>query len=146
MPAAKRVGVSGADVWVVSPSRQTEPMSGFASFAMINLDSEDPPALASFYSAVLGWNVLHSEADYAMIGDGSINIGFGKVPGYSAPGWPAESAPKRYHLDLYVDDLEEAEGKALALGATKPDEQPNPSGWRVLLDPGGHPFDICLKS
>jgi len=50
---------------------------------MINLDSEDPAGLASFYSAVLGWNVLHSEADYAMIGDGSINIGFGKVPGYS---------------------------------------------------------------
>ena len=66
---------------VVSPSGQTEAMSGFASFAMINLDSEDPAGLASFYSAVLGWNVLHSEADYAMIGDGSINIGFGKVPG-----------------------------------------------------------------
>ena len=112
---------------------------------MINLDSEDPAGLASFYSAVLGWNVLHS-ADYAMICDGSINIGFGKVPGYSAPGWPEESAPKRYHLDLYVDDLDAAERDALALGATKPSEQPNPSGWRVLLDPGGHPFDICLKS
>jgi predicted enzyme related to lactoylglutathione lyase len=121
-------------------------MSGFASFAMINLDSEDPAGLASFYSAVLGWNVLHSEADYAMIGDGSINIGFGKLPGYTAPGWPAESAPKRYHLDLYVDDLDEAEQQAMALGARKPDEQPNPSRWRVLLDPGGHPFDICLKS
>ena len=47
--------------------------------------------LASFYSAVLGWNVLHSEGDYAMIGDGSINIGFGKVPGYTAPGWPEEA-------------------------------------------------------
>ena len=60
---------------------------------MINLDSEDPAGLASFYSAVLGWNVLHSEAEYAMIGDGSINIGFGKVPGYTAPGWPEESGP-----------------------------------------------------
>jgi hypothetical protein len=55
---------------------------------------------------VLGWDVLHSEAEYAMIGDGSINIGFGKVPGYAAPGWPDEAAPKRYHLDLYVDDLD----------------------------------------
>jgi predicted enzyme related to lactoylglutathione lyase len=135
----------GVDVSVVSPARQTEPMSGFASFGMVNLDSDDPAALASFYSAVLGWDVLHSEDEYAMIGDGSINIGFGKVPGYAAPGWPAESAPKRYHLDLYVDDLDEAEQQALALGATKPTEQPNPSRWRVLLDPGGHPFDICLK-
>ena len=80
---------------------------------MINLDSEDPAGLASFYSAVLGWNVLHSEADYAMIGDGSINIGFGKLPGYTAPGWPAESAPKRYHLDFYVDDLEPDVDRAL---------------------------------
>jgi predicted enzyme related to lactoylglutathione lyase len=120
-------------------------MPGFASFAMINLDSDDPAGLASFYSRVLGWDVLHSEAEYAMIGDGSISIGFGKVPGYAAPGWPDEAAPKRYHLDLYVDDLDTAEEKALALGATKPSEQPNPSRWRVLLDPGGHPFDICLK-
>jgi hypothetical protein len=44
-----------------------------------------------------------------------------------------------------VDDLDAAEEKALALGASKPSEQPNASQWRVLLDPGGHPFDICLK-
>ena len=98
---------------------------------MINLDSENPAGLASFYSAVLGWNVLHSEGDYAMIGDGSINIGFGKVPGYTAPGWPEESGPKRYHLDLYVDDLDAAEQQALDLGASKPAEQPSPDRWRV---------------
>ena len=121
-------------------------MPGFASLAMINLDAADPVALAAFYSQVLGWEVLHSEGEYAMIGDGSTSIGFGRLPGYSAPGWPAETAPKRFHLDLYVDDLEKAEAQALTLGASKPAEQPNPDRWRVLLDPGGHPFDICLKS
>jgi predicted enzyme related to lactoylglutathione lyase len=120
-------------------------MTGFATLAMINLDAEDPAALATFYSQALGWEVLHSEAEYAMIGDGSTSIGFGKLPGYSAPGWPQETAPKRYHLDFYVDDLDKAEEQALALGATKPGEQPNPERWRVLLDPGGHPFDICLR-
>ena len=121
-------------------------MTGIATLAMINLDAQDPSALARFYAAVLGWDVLHSEDAYAMIGDGSTSIGFGQVPGYSAPGWPQESAPKRYHLDFYVDDLDKAESEALALGATKPSEQPQPDRWRVLLDPGGHPFDICLKS
>ncbi|WP_067503612.1 VOC family protein [Actinoplanes sp. TFC3] len=121
-------------------------MSGFATLAMINLDAENPGALATFYSEVLGWNVLHSETQYAMIGDGSTSIGFGQVPGYSAPGWPQEQAPKRYHLDFYVEDLDKAEQQALALGATKPDNQPNPERWRVLLDPAGHPFDICLQS
>ena len=77
-------------------------MSGFASFAMINLDSEDPAGLASFYSAVLGWNVLHSEADYAMIGDGSINIGFGKLPGYTAPGWPERVRDRSATTSTYM--------------------------------------------
>jgi predicted enzyme related to lactoylglutathione lyase len=120
-------------------------MPGFASLAMINLDCAEPPALATFYSQLLGWDVTHSEADYAMVGDGSVNIGFGKVPGYQAPGWPTEAAPKRYHFDLYVDDLDSAEKQALALGASKPAEQPNPQRWRVLLDPAGHPFDICPR-
>ena len=79
---------------------------------------------------MLGWKVLHSEGDYAMIGDGTMSIGFGRVPGYSAPGWPVEAAPKRYHLDFYVDDLDKAEEQALALGATKPAEQPTPDRWR----------------
>jgi predicted enzyme related to lactoylglutathione lyase len=121
-------------------------MPGFASLAMINLDAADPEALASFYAGVLGWEVLHRDTEYAMIGDGSTSIGFGKVPGYSGPGWPQEAAPKRYHLDLYVDDLDKAEEQALALGATKPENQPTPERWRVLLDPGGQPFDICLRS
>ena len=121
-------------------------MPGFATLAMLNLDAEDPAALAAFYSKVLGWDIVHSEEAYAMIGDGSTTIGFGQVPGYSAPGWPQEAAPKRYHLDFYVDDLDKAEEQALALGATKPEDQPNAERWRVLLDPGGHPFDICLKS
>ncbi len=120
-------------------------MPGFATLAMLNLDAEDPAALASFYARVLGWEVLHSEAEYAMIGDGSTSIGFGQVPGYSGPGWPQEAAPKRYHLDFYVDDLDKAEEQALALGATKPAEQPNPERWRVLLDPAGHPFDLCPR-
>ena len=122
-------------------------MPGFATLAMINLDAEDP-AGAGRRSTPRCWagRSLHSEAEYAMIGDGSTSIGFGRVPGYSAPGWPQEAAPKRYHLDFYVDDLDKAEEQALALGATKPAEQPNPDRWRVLLDPGGHPFDLCLRS
>ncbi len=121
-------------------------MPGFASMAMINVDADNPAAQATFYASVLGWEVLASQEEYAMIGDGSVSIGFGRVPGYSGPGWPDESAPKRYHLDFYVDDLDSAEEQALALGATKPGEQPQPDRWRVLLDPGGQPFDLCLKS
>jgi predicted enzyme related to lactoylglutathione lyase len=120
-------------------------MSGFAGLAMINLDAADPAAQAAFYSQVLGWEVTHSSGDYAMISDGSTSIGFGRVPGYSGPGWPDETTPKRFHLDFYVDDLDKAEGQALALGATKPATQPDPEHWRVLVDPSGHPFDLCPR-
>src|SRR6187200_173033 len=108
------------------PYAKGHAMPGFATLAMINVDAADPAGLATFYSRVLGWDVLHSEAEYAMIGDGSTSIGFGRLPGYSAPGWPQETAPKRFHLDFYVDDLDKAEEEVLALGATKPDEQPTP--------------------
>ncbi len=121
-------------------------MSGFASLAMVNLDCTEPPALARFYAEALGWQVTHSEADYAMISDGTTGVGFGRVPDYRPPAWPDTAAPKRYHLDLYVDDLDEAEQRCHKLGATTPDFQPDGQRWRVLLDPAGHPFCLCPRT
>lgn len=48
------------------------------------------------------------------------------------------------HLELAVTDLDDAETKAVVIGAVKPDDQPNPDVWRVLIDPDGHPF--CLTT
>jgi predicted enzyme related to lactoylglutathione lyase len=121
-------------------------MPGIATLAMVSLDTADPEGLAQFYGAVLGWDVVHSQKEYAMISDGTSSIGFGLVEGYVPTQWPDEPTPKRYHLDLYVEDLDSAEAACLELGATKPAEQPTPERWRVLIDPSGQPFDICLKS
>ena len=64
-----------------------------------------------------------------------------RVDGYQAPPWP--DAASHAHLDFAVtNDLDTAEARAIELGATKASTQPNPDGWRVLLDPAGHPF--CL--
>jgi predicted enzyme related to lactoylglutathione lyase len=120
-------------------------MAGFASLIMVNLDTDNPPAMATFYAALLGWDVTASEDAYSMISDGSTSIGFGLVDSYEGPGWPQEKAPKRYHLDFYVDDLDDAEAQAIALGATKVAEQPDAAKWRVLLDPSGQPFDLCPR-
>jgi catechol 2,3-dioxygenase-like lactoylglutathione lyase family enzyme len=116
-----------------------------ASLAMVNLDCPDPQALAAFYGELLGWKVAHSEEQYAMITGEGAPIGFGRVEGYVAPQWSADSADaKRYHLDFYVDDLEVGEARALELGASKPEFQPGKT-WRVLLDPAGHPFCLCIS-
>lgn len=120
-------------------------MTAIATLAMVQLDCEDPRVLAGFYHGVLGWEVTHSEEEYAMISDGSANIGFARVPGYEPPSWPQDDT-KRYHLDLYVDDLDTAESACRELGATRADFQPGAGRWRVLLDPAGQPFCVCVRS
>ena len=112
-----------------------------ARLAMVTLDCADPEESAAFWSALLGWEVAHSEKDYAMLSGPEHALGFGRVEGYAAPGWPNEHGSKQFHLDLAVDDLEEAERRAVELGAVVAEPQPGET-WRVLLDPAGHPF--CL--
>lgn len=78
-----------------------------------------------------------------MITDGSTSILFGRVDGYEPPSWPDSAAPKRYHMDLDVDNVAEAVERCLELGASKPDFQPGDGDrWTVLLDPAGHPFCV----
>ena len=113
-----------------------------ARLAMITLDCRDAEASARFWSAVLGWEVAHAQAEYAMLtGPGGMALGFGTLDDHEAPGWPNEHGSKQFHLDLAVDDLDGAAAECVGLGATLPDEQPGET-WRVLLDPSGHPF--CL--
>jgi predicted enzyme related to lactoylglutathione lyase len=93
---------------------------------------------------VLGWEVAHSQDEYAMlVGPDGLAMGFGLVEGYQPPGWPNERGSKQFHVDLAVDDLDAAARSCVDLGGTLPDEQPGET-WRVLLDPSGHPFCLTL--
>ena len=112
-----------------------------ATLAMVTIDCADPAAEAAFWAAALGWQNSYSDENYGMVTKGDQRIGFGRVEGWKAPGWPNTSGTKQFHFDLAVDDLAEAEAKLLELGATKPSEQPS-DDWVVLRDPDGHPF--CL--
>ena len=112
-----------------------------ARLAMVTLDCQDPRASATFWSRMLGWEVAHAEDEYAMLTGPSSALGFGRVEGYQPPSWPNERGSKQFHFDLAVDDLDQAQEAAVALGATVADPQPGET-WRVLLDPDGPPF--CL--
>ena len=112
-----------------------------ARLAMITLDCADPEASARFWSAMLGWEVAHAQAEYAMLTGPSHALGFGRVDDYAPPTWPHDRGSKQFHFDLAVDDLDAAGAQAADLGATVLDEQPGET-WRVMIDPGGHPF--CL--
>ncbi|MFC0007587.1 VOC family protein [Micromonospora siamensis] len=120
-------------------------MTAPADLIMVNLDSSDPAAHAAFYADALGWEVTHSEAEYAMITKDGTSIGFGLVPDYRPPAWPDTAGAKRYHLDLYVDDLAEAQERFVAAGASRPEHQPGGDRWVVLIDPIGQPFCICPR-
>jgi hypothetical protein len=113
----------------------------FPSFV---IDCPDPAALATFYGAMLDWKVevspgwAEARADYGQC------ICFQQVENYTPPAWPAQTVPQQMHVDVVVDDLDEAEAAVLALGATKHEHQPGDS-FRVFLDPAGHPFCLCTS-
>lgn len=114
-----------------------------ARFPVVVLDCPDPRALAEFYSALLGWGIEKSEDDWCTIrADYGDSIAFQQVVGYVAPQWPGQDRPQQMHIDVDVDDLDDAEAAVLGLGAVKHEHQPGTS-FRVFLDPAGHPFCLC---
>lgn len=116
-------------------------MTATATLGMIGIDCAEPGVLAEFYHQVLGWKIMASAQDYAMIQGDGVPIIFWKIADHRAPTWPGGTDPKQFHLDLMVEDLDAAEARCLELGATRSDHQPG-THWRVLLDPAGHPFCI----
>jgi predicted enzyme related to lactoylglutathione lyase len=120
-----------------------------ARFPTIVLDCPDASALATFYAAMLDWKVDASNDDGS---DGWIDVradygqclSFQQVEDYTPPRWPGQEVPQQMHLDVVVDDLDVAERTVVELGATKHEHQPGTT-FRVLLDPAGHPFCLCLS-
>jgi predicted enzyme related to lactoylglutathione lyase len=115
-----------------------------ARFPTIVLDCPDPAALAKFYGEMLDWKAEPSEDWVDIRADYGQCISFQKVENYRAPVWPDQEVPQQMHLDVVVDDLDEAEAAVVALGATRHATQPGTT-FRVFLDPAGHPFCLCLN-
>jgi predicted enzyme related to lactoylglutathione lyase len=110
------------------------------------LDAPDGPALAHFYARLLGWRVFNEDDAGAAVApseQAGYNLGFQTEARYVRPVWPAaEGQPQMsMHLDIEVDDLEEAVAFAVETGAELASYQPQ-DNVRVMLDPAGHPF--CL--
>lgn len=116
-----------------------------ARVTTVTLNSPDPPALARFYSQLLGWTIGTEEPDWVTLNnpDGGIGIAFHIEDIYARPVWPAKRGEQQMmaHLEIHVDDLEAGCAHAKACGATLADYQPQ-DDVRVHLDPDGHPF--CL--
>jgi catechol 2,3-dioxygenase-like lactoylglutathione lyase family enzyme len=113
----------------------------------VAIEAPDPGALAAFYSRLLGWPIGHEEPGTAIVAppQGSIYLVFQEAKDFRRPVWPPEDGRQRpmMHVDFQVGDLDVAVAEALALGATVADHQPQEK-VRVLFDPAGHPFCLCL--
>ncbi|WP_189159971.1 VOC family protein [Lentzea pudingi] len=106
------------------------------------LDCPNPRELASFYEELLGAERLAGEDDtWVVIVAGGTRIAFQLAPEYEPPSFPDPRGSQQFHLDVLVEDVEEAEPKVLALGA-KLLRRDNDDTFRVYADPVGHPF--CL--
>jgi hypothetical protein len=108
-----------------------------ARLVSVSLDCREPQGLADFYRDLLGGRELWvKDSSVAIEVSGAVLVAQ-RVEGYVPPVWPGTAI---VHLDLTADDLDGTAKRAVALGASVP-EQRDPR-WRVLLDPAGHPF--CL--
>lgn len=122
---------------------------------LVVLDCPDALTLGRFYAEVLGWELQDgSDRDWVTLvppgggvtpqnRDGRTSLAFQRIDDWVAPTWPGGAHPQQVHLDLTVDDIAAAEPAVLAAGARVHDHQPTQTGgFRVYLDPAGHPF--CL--
>jgi len=118
-----------------------------ASFDLVVLDTPEPRRLAGFYGALLGWRIVGEDDDWVTIRGDSPDYGmaFQLAPDLVPPTWPDPAVPQQSHLDVYVDDLDEAERRVLAIGARPTGEPKVPGSFRAYLDPSGHPFCLCLN-
>ncbi|MFF1921252.1 VOC family protein, partial [Streptomyces sp. NPDC058221] len=110
------------------------------------LGTPDPPALADFYRALLGWEEVDREPEWVRLRapeQERPGLSFQLETDHTPPAWPQRPGAQQMqaHLDLQVDDLVAETERACALGATLEEHQPQ-EAVRVLRGPHGP--TVCL--
>ncbi|HWM06432.1 MAG TPA: VOC family protein [Actinophytocola sp.] len=107
------------------------------------LDTRDPRKLAEFYVQVLGAEIVNDTADWVTIADDAgRRLSFQTSPEHEPPRFPDPAGSQQFHLDIRVDDVEQAQRRILELGATRVPDANEDNTFRVFRDPAGHTF--CL--
>lgn len=111
------------------------------------LGTPDPPGLAAFYRELLHWEVVEDDPEWVMLRPpgGGTGVSFQLEAQHVPPAWPAAPGDQQMqaHLDLAVFDLAAESARAVALGATLAEHQPQ-DDVLVHHDPDGHVFCLFL--
>jgi hypothetical protein len=108
------------------------------------VDSVDPPAVAAFWEAALGWRRTYEKVDEIVLEppEGSPEDGvspdllFLRVP-------EGKAGKNRLHLDLRPGDQEAEVARLIGLGARRVSVGQGPdASWVVLADPEGNEFCV----
>ena len=112
---------------------------------VVVFDAADLSGESTFWAGLLDGHVLEDVAFHCVIdSSGKWRIGVQHAPNHVPPDWP-DGAPQQVHLDLHVEDAEQAHEQAVALGARVLLAAPDlgsAEGHQVYADPAGHPFCI----
>jgi catechol 2,3-dioxygenase-like lactoylglutathione lyase family enzyme len=124
--------------------------------AAVTIGAPNSRKLAAFYKRLMGWTIVSEEGPrpgnppedgWAQLrpqsGGTGVSLNFEFEAEYVPPVWPSAAGEQQImtHVDIAVEDLEEAVAWAIDAGAALAEAQPQ-KDVRVMLDPAGHPF--CL--
>lgn len=115
------------------------------AIAALTVDCSDAKAMVQFYRDAFGGSADPDFPNLDCVRVDDLLILFRELDGWARPTWPGSHI--QMHLEIYVDDLQQAEARLVGLGAGKPaaQDQADP-GLVVLTDPAGHPFCIFERS
>ncbi|TME28588.1 MAG: VOC family protein [Chloroflexi bacterium] len=108
-------------------------------FYQLVVDARDARAIARFWAAVLGQQVLYESDDEVIVGADEH-----RYPGLCFVPVPEEKTLKnRLHIDLDPDDRDAEVERIIGLGARRVDIGQGPDvSWVVLADPEGNEFCV----
>ncbi len=112
---------------------------------VVVFDTADLTSESRFWAGLLSGTVEADDDWHTVYVDGEPRLAFQLVPDHTGPDWP-NGAQQQAHLDLFVDDVKAAHGRAMSLGARllKPAADiGSAQGYQVYADPAGHPFCLC---
>ena len=114
---------------------------------VVVFDARDIEAESAFWAGLLGGTVHRDDDWHSVVVDGEWVLGVQRAPDHVPPVWPGGPQQQQVHLDLHVDDLEEAERLAESLGGRRlqavrapVDDPDGDERFAVYASPAGHPF------